>query len=86
LDAEAEVYLCGSYARGDWLKDSDVDLVLISKVFAGMDVGSRFAWVKRLMGPGFSLDVLAYTPSEFDQTRSRSVILQDMLNCAVKMT
>ena len=86
LDPEVEVYLCGSYARGDWLKDSDVDLIVISEIFAGKDVGSRFALVKRLMDPGFSLDMLAYTPSEFDQTRSRSVILQDMLNCAVKMT
>jgi len=86
LDPEVAVYLCGSYARGDWLKDSDIDLIVISKIFAGMDVGSRFVLVKRLMDPGFSLDMLAYTPGEFEEGRSRSTILEDMLNYAVKVT
>jgi len=86
LDPEADVYLCGSYARGDWLKDSDIDLIVISKIFAGLDIGARFALVKRLMDPGLSLDVLAYTPNEFERARSRSTILEDMLNYALKMT
>ena len=86
LDSEAELYLCGSYARGDWLKDSDVDLVVVSKVFAGSDMGARFALVKRLMDPGFSLDVMAYTPSEFERAKSRSTILEDMLGYALKIT
>ncbi len=86
LDPEVEIYLCGSYARGDWLKDSDVDLIVISKIFAGLHIGARFARVKRLMDPGLSLDTLAYTPSEFEEARSRSTILEDMLNYALKLT
>ncbi|MEM1607258.1 MAG: nucleotidyltransferase domain-containing protein, partial [Candidatus Bathyarchaeia archaeon] len=27
---EAEVYLFGSYARGDWIEESDIDLIVIS--------------------------------------------------------
>ncbi len=50
MDLEADVCLCGSYARGDWLKDSDVDLIIVSKVFDRMDVGARFSLVKKLMG------------------------------------
>lgn len=86
LDPEAKLYLCGSYARGDWLKDSDVDLIVISKLFSGLDIGVRFTLVKRLMDPGLSLDLLAYTPNEFEEARRRSTILEDMLNYAVKMT
>jgi len=86
LDSDVDIYLCGSYARGDWLKDSDVDLIVVSKIFAGLDIGSRFALVKRLMDPGFSLDILAYTPNEFEKAKNKSVILEDMLNYAVKMT
>ncbi|MFQ6074767.1 MAG: nucleotidyltransferase domain-containing protein [Candidatus Bathyarchaeia archaeon] len=86
LDPEVEAYLCGSHARGDWLKDSDVDLTVISKIFTGLDIGARFSLVKRLMDPGLSLDILAYTPIEFEEARSRSTILEDMLNYALKIT
>lgn len=86
MDSETDIYLCGSYARGDWLKDSDLDLVVVSKVFAGLDVGARFTLVKRLMEPGFSLDAIAYTPSEFERAKSRSTILEDMLSYALKIT
>ena len=27
---DVEVYLFGSYARGDWIEDSDIDLVVVS--------------------------------------------------------
>lgn len=86
LDPEVNVYLCGSYAGGDWLKDSDIDLIVVSKVFTGLDIGARFSLVKRLMDPGLSLDLLAYTPSEFGEARSRSTILEDMLDHALRTT
>ena len=86
LDSEVDIYLCGSYAKGDWLKDSDVDLIIVSKIFTGLEIGPRFALVKRLMEPGFSLDVTAYSPSEFERAKSRSTILEDMLSYALKIT
>ncbi|MEM2876168.1 MAG: nucleotidyltransferase domain-containing protein [Candidatus Bathyarchaeia archaeon] len=85
MDPEAEVYLCGSYARGDWLRDSDVDLVVVSEIFDGLDLGARFALVKRLMEPGFSLDLLTYTPREFKEAKGRSAILGDMLSYSLKV-
>lgn len=86
LDSEVDIYLSGSYARGDWLKDSDVDLIIVSKIFAGLEIGPRYALVKKLMEPGFSLDVMAYSPSEFERAKSRSTILEDMLSYALKIT
>jgi hypothetical protein len=41
--------------------------------------------VKRLMGPGLPLDLMAYTPGEFKKARSRSMILEDMLSYALKI-
>ncbi|RLE74133.1 MAG: nucleotidyltransferase domain-containing protein, partial [Thermoprotei archaeon] len=32
---DAEAYLFGSYARGDWLHDSDLDIVVVSRAFEG---------------------------------------------------
>ena len=37
-----EAYLFGSWARGDWLVDSDVDVVVVSPDFRGVP------WLKRL--------------------------------------
>ncbi|MFB0503657.1 MAG: nucleotidyltransferase domain-containing protein [Candidatus Bathyarchaeia archaeon] len=45
LDPEADAYLCGSYARGDWSRDSGVDLIVIIRIFDGLDIGFRFALV-----------------------------------------
>jgi len=67
LDPDVEVYLSGTYARGDWLRDSDMDLVIVSRAFDGLDVGSRFALVKRLMVGNF--EAAAGTPRLTNATR-----------------
>ena len=41
LDPGVEVYLAGSWARGDWLLDSDVDLIVVSRRFEGLSLGER---------------------------------------------
>ena len=38
----SEAYLFGSYARGDWLEESDVDLIVVSPGFEGV------RWLDRL--------------------------------------
>lgn len=72
--------------RGDWLKDSDVDLIVVSELFSNLHPGLRFALVKKHMAPGFSLDVQAFTAGEFQSAKKRSVILQDMLSCALEVS
>lgn len=85
VDPDIEVYLAGSWARGDWLTDSDVDLIVVSRKFKGLNLGERYRVVKNLAPPGYSLDILTYTPSEFRKAKSRSIILQDMMEYAVKL-
>ena len=34
---DAEIFLLGSYARDDWLKDSDIDLIVVSEVLKGFN-------------------------------------------------
>lgn len=74
---DAEVYLFGSWARGDWLEDSDVDIVVVSRGFEGLDIGRRYLIVRRLLPHHIGFDILAYTPEEFEEARRRSVILLD---------
>ena len=81
----SEAYLTGSYARGDWLDDSDVDLIIVSEAFEGMEPGQRYAAVKRRLRVRVPLEVLAYTPEEFREAKSRSVVLGDMLEYALRL-
>lgn len=84
LEAE-RIYLFGSYARGDWMEDSDVDVIVVSEKFRDMEYGERYAVVKSVAPPGISLEVLAYTPEEFEDAVRRSVILQDAMEYAAAL-
>ncbi len=63
-------YLFGSYARGDWLRESDVDLVVVSPDFRGMGFAERLdlvnglAWRLRLRP---HLEVIPLTPEELER-------------------
>jgi predicted nucleotidyltransferase len=46
LDRRCGVYLFGGYARGDWLAESDLDLIIVSSTFKGLDLGKRYLKVK----------------------------------------
>jgi predicted nucleotidyltransferase len=74
---EAEVYLFGSYARGDWLEDSDIDLIVVSPAFRGRSLGERYRLVRELLPPDVSVEVLAYTPEEFRRALKRSSLLRE---------
>jgi predicted nucleotidyltransferase len=56
-----EVYLFSSYARGDRLEDSDVDLVVVSPAFKGSDVGRRCPLVRRLLPRDVGFEILTHS-------------------------
>lgn len=43
---DSEILLFGSFARGDWLEDSDLDILLISDKFEGVEYIKSVAHVK----------------------------------------
>lgn len=60
--------LFGSAARGDMNRDSDIDLIIISDDFKGLDLTKRLVALSRLRGRKFidwPMDILGYTPEEF---------------------
>ena len=63
------VLLFGSRARGDALEDSDVDLLVVSERFSSMPFLERAAAVLRELDAPFAVDVLCYTPQEFESKR-----------------
>jgi len=85
LDKDVEVYLFGSFARGDWLEDSDLDLIVVSAKFRGLDLGKRYVLVRNLLPLEISVEVLLYTPEEFKKVRKRSIVLKDAEEYWVKL-
>ncbi len=61
------ILLFGSRARGDSLKSSDVDLVVVSPDFAGVGWLERVTRVARLWTGPVGLEALCYTPDEFER-------------------
>ncbi len=75
-----EAYLFGSYVRGDWLETSDIDLVVVSRDFAGKRFMERLEDAEMLqwrLGITPHIEVLPYTPEEFAEARRRSIALRD---------
>jgi len=81
---DARVILFGSRARGDALKDSDIDLIVVSKVFEGMHFTDRASYVLRILWeadtlPPVDVDLLCYTPEEFEERRREISIVREAL-------
>ncbi len=62
---DAKVILFGSRARGDHLKTSDFDLVVVSSAFKGIPFRERLVETYKLMGPCVDADIICLTPEEY---------------------
>ena len=82
---DAEVYLFGSYARGNWLYDSDIDLIIVSPAFKNLDLGKRYVLVRNLISSEISVELLLYTPEEFEKLKKKSTIVQDAAEYWIKL-
>ncbi|MFQ6062723.1 MAG: nucleotidyltransferase domain-containing protein [Methanosarcinales archaeon] len=63
------IILFGSRAKGDYLKHSDYDIIVVSSRFKGIHFLDRLTMLFELWDYDFNLDILAYTPKEFEETK-----------------
>jgi predicted nucleotidyltransferase len=68
----ATIYLFGSYARGDHMLDSDVDVVVVSQGFESMSFPQRVEYVRRMLPEHLGFDVIPLTPRELKEKAKRS--------------
>lgn len=81
-----DVYLFGSFAKGDWLEDSDIDIVVVSEKFEGKTMRERINLVRRLATESLAFEILAYTPRELKEVLTKSIVLQDASTYWKKIT
>jgi predicted nucleotidyltransferase len=74
--APLRVIVFGSRARGDALSTSDLDLILISPRFASMPFLERPVRVLESLGYPGGLELLCYSPQEFDAKREELGIVR----------
>jgi hypothetical protein len=68
--------LFGSRARGEALKDSDYDLLIVSSRFEGVPLTDRMTDIYRMWSLREGLDCLCLTPDEFDRASAMISIVQ----------
>ncbi len=61
----SKVLVFGSRARGDALKDSDLDVLVVADAFRGVRWLSRSAEVLERVDVRFGIELLCYTPDEY---------------------
>ena len=72
-----QAILFGSRAREDHLRYSDVDLLLVSDAFEGIPFPDRPSKLYQHWKGGLPLEILCYTPAEFDKKRQMIGLVRD---------
>ncbi|CAB50264.1 nucleotidyltransferase domain-containing protein [Pyrococcus abyssi] len=79
---DAKIIFFGSRARGDYLKDSDYDIIIVSESFKGKHFTDRSSEVLRVLwkeGIVGDFEVLCYTPEEFERKKKAYGIVREAL-------
>ncbi|MBS7248154.1 MAG: nucleotidyltransferase domain-containing protein [Candidatus Jordarchaeales archaeon] len=69
--SDSEIFLFGSFARGDWLEDGDVEILVISDEFEGIEYVRRAAslkialWERGVIG----VQIIPLTRREFEEIK-----------------
>lgn len=71
------IILFGSRARGDNLKESDIDLIIVAKAFEHVDFRERIIQAYGMWDKRQGLDVLCYTPLEFEKKKRQMGLVQE---------
>ena len=75
----------GSRVRGDYLEHSDIDLLLVSPDFEGVVFPQRSADVSGYWDADISLEVVCYTPDEFEKKRRQIGMVADAVREGVRI-
>ena len=70
-----KLILFGTLAQGELHEWSDIDLVVVEK--SNLPFYQRLRKIRELIQPQVGLDIVVYTPEEFDQLQARSPFFRE---------
>jgi predicted nucleotidyltransferase len=80
-----KVILFGSRARGDWLKESDYDFVVVSPQFADVHFIRRAVPLYDYWKGHPGVELLCYTPEEFERKREQIGIVAEAVREGIEL-
>lgn len=75
----------GSSARGAYDRDSDIDLIIVGDEFKGKSVLKRAVPLYLEWDLGCPVDILCYTPEEFESKKRQVSIVQEALKEGIEV-
>lgn len=80
-----KIVFFGSRATGKYRKESDVDLILVSKKFRGKSSLKRPLGLHDYWNLKYPVDFICYTPEEFDKLSKQITIVKQALEEGVEI-
>ena len=80
-----KVILFGSRARGDWLRESDYDFVVVSPLFEGIPFVRRPVPLYDYWHQWPALELLCYTPKEFERKSNELGIVAEAVREGIEL-
>ena len=81
---DARIILFGSRARGEALKSSDYDIIVISKAFKNVPFFERPVMLYKFW-QGKAIDLLCYTPEEFKKKKRQISIVREAVREGIEI-
>ena len=84
-----KVILFGSFARGDFGKYSDVDIIAVSGRFKGIRKLKRspilYYDIHNNLNLKFDVDIVCYTPKEFEKLKGKSTFIKEAIEEGIEV-
>ncbi len=80
-----KVIFFGSRAGKKFRKDSDVDLIIVSEKFGGMNFFKRVAKMYDYWESNYPVDFICYTPEEFNKLKEEVSIVSEAVREGIEV-
>src|SRR5216117_3729099 len=78
-----QAILTGSRAKGSYLEDSDVDLIIVSDDFSKMQLPERLRYLQKQWKSKIPLEEFGYTVNEFATLRQKSTYIKEAVRTGI---
>ncbi|MCS6783594.1 MAG: nucleotidyltransferase domain-containing protein [Candidatus Caldarchaeum sp.] len=80
-----EVYLFGSRVYGIPLRESDLDMVVVSEEFGKRSFVENLMLLSGMWDGSFTLELFPYTPSQIKEYRDRKIVVHEAVNKGLRI-